>query len=97
MISVETPAPLDLVLLHSAVHMDFLGLGDDDDRGQASKRGHKEHNRQRTQQQLDRVIPRSQKKAPKTPPVLILMHLRFSPWLVIFSYVGCWRCAYSLF
>lgn len=45
-ISVETPVPLDLVLLHSAVHMDFLESDDDNnDRGQASLAGHnyKEH------------------------------------------------------
>lgn len=36
-ISVETPVPLDLVMLHSAVHMDLLESDeDDDDRGQAS-------------------------------------------------------------
>ncbi len=35
-ICVETPVPLDLVLLHSAVHMDFLESDDEDDRGQAS-------------------------------------------------------------
>ncbi|CAM9337349.1 unnamed protein product, partial [Hapterophycus canaliculatus] len=35
-ISVETPVPLDLVMLHSAVHMDFLESDEDDDHGQAS-------------------------------------------------------------
>lgn len=32
----ETPVPLDLVLLHAAIHMDFLESDDEDDRGQAS-------------------------------------------------------------
>lgn len=35
-ISVETPVPLDLVLLHSQVHMDLLESNDEDDLGQAS-------------------------------------------------------------
>ena len=35
-ISVETPVPLDLVLLHSQVHMDLLESNDQDDLGQAS-------------------------------------------------------------
>lgn len=35
-ISVETPVPLDLVLLHSSVHMDLLESNDADDLGQAS-------------------------------------------------------------
>lgn len=35
-ISVETPVPLDLVLLHSQVHMDLLESSDEDDIGQAS-------------------------------------------------------------
>ncbi|CBN79191.1 Bardet-Biedl syndrome protein 7 [Ectocarpus siliculosus] len=35
-ISVETPVPLDLVLLHAAIHMDFLESDDEDDRGQAT-------------------------------------------------------------
>ncbi|CAM9371775.1 unnamed protein product [Ectocarpus sp. 13 AM-2016] len=35
-ISVETPVPLDLVLLHAAIHMDFLESDDEDDRGQES-------------------------------------------------------------
>lgn len=33
-ISVETPVPLDLVLLHSQVHMDLLESNDEDDLGQ---------------------------------------------------------------
>lgn len=45
-ISVETPVPLDLVMLHSAVHMDLLESDEDDDRGQAStKRTHNNINR----------------------------------------------------
>ncbi|CAM9764264.1 unnamed protein product [Scytosiphon promiscuus] len=38
-INVETPVPLDLVMLHSAVHMDLLESEEDDDRGQASTNG----------------------------------------------------------
>lgn len=36
-ISVETPVPLDLVLLHSAVHMDFLESDEDNEVGQVRR------------------------------------------------------------
>lgn len=38
MISVETPVPLDLVLLHSHVHMDLLESNDGDDLEQVIRR-----------------------------------------------------------